>query len=65
MERERKLSGTLGQELGRDRSVLRVKEAAVRLGLSEGAIYQHVRRGNLPSLRLGRVVLIPRDALPR
>jgi excisionase family DNA binding protein len=40
-----------------------VDEAARQLGISRGLAYEAVRRGELPSVRLGRRILIPRVAL--
>jgi excisionase family DNA binding protein len=44
-------------------SLLRVEEAAALLDCSKGLIYDMVRRHQLPSVRLGRLVRIPREAL--
>jgi excisionase family DNA binding protein len=40
-----------------------VEEAAGLLGISRGLAYEMVRRGELPSLRLGRRLLVPRRRL--
>lgn len=48
-----------------DRAVLSVTEAAAWLGISRTLAYELVARGELPSLRLGRRVLIPRRPLER
>ena len=42
---------------------LSMPETARLLGVSEWLVKRAVREGALPSLRLGRRVLIPRDAL--
>jgi len=42
-----------------------VEEAAKRLGLSRGLMYEAVRMGQVPSIRIGRRILIPRAALER
>ncbi len=55
-------SGSTG---GADRAVLSVAEAAQVLGISRSHAYELVARGELPSLRLGRRVLIPSMALER
>jgi len=47
------------------RIVLTVEEAAQLLGLSRGSIYEAIRRGDIPSLRVGRRILVPRVALER
>lgn len=40
-----------------------VDEAARLLGIGRATAYEAVRRGELPSLRLGRRIVIPRAAL--
>jgi excisionase family DNA binding protein len=42
---------------------LTVEEAAELLGISRGSAYQAVRAGDIPSIRIGRRVLIPRARL--
>jgi excisionase family DNA binding protein len=46
-----------------DRLTLTVDEAAQVLGISRALAYELVARGELPSLRLGRRIVIPRRAL--
>jgi excisionase family DNA binding protein len=48
-----------------DRVTFTVEEAAKRLGIARGSAYEAVRRGELPSVRFGKRVLIPRAALER
>jgi excisionase family DNA binding protein len=43
--------------------VLSVAEAAALLGISKDLVYDLVARGELPSLRLGRRIVVPRRAL--
>jgi excisionase family DNA binding protein len=43
--------------------LLRVEEAATLLDISRGVAYDLVRRGELPSIRLGRLLRIPRSGL--
>ena len=43
--------------------LLRVEEVAAYLGVGKGIVYEMVRRGDLPSLRLGRLVRIKREGL--
>lgn len=45
------------------RLTLTVEEAAALLGISRALAYELVSRGELPSLRLGRRVVVPRKAL--
>jgi excisionase family DNA binding protein len=42
-----------------------VPEAALLLGVSRMSAYAAVRDGSIPSLRIGRRVLVPRVALDR
>lgn len=46
-----------------DRLTVSVEEAAALLGISRALAYELVRRDDLPCLRLGRRVVIPRKAL--
>jgi excisionase family DNA binding protein len=48
-----------------ERLTYTVEEAAERLGVSRGSAYQAAREGQLPTLRLGRRLLVPRQALER
>lgn len=52
-------------ELGPERLTLTVEEAAAVLGISRAFAYEAVRRGEIPSIRIGRRVLVPRAALER
>jgi excisionase family DNA binding protein len=45
------------------RLVLSVPEAAAILGISKALAYELVARKELPSLRLGRRIVVPRAAL--
>jgi excisionase family DNA binding protein len=47
-----------GQRLG-----LSVDEAASLLGVSRDLVYDLIARGELPSVRLGRRIVVPRRAL--
>ena len=44
---------------------LRVREAAEVLGVSRATVYEAVRTGQLPNIRLGTLVLVPTAALLR
>lgn len=48
-----------------DRVALSVDEAAARLGVSEWTVRQAIKRGEIPSRRIGHRVLIPADAIDR
>jgi len=45
--------------------VLTVEEAAEILKVSRGTAYEAVRTGEIPSVRVGRCIRIPRAALDR
>ena len=47
------------------RSTLTVEEAAEVLGLSRAFAYEAVSRGEIPSIRIGRRILVPKVALER
>ena len=49
--------------LERDRLTLSIEEAAALLGISRALAYDLVRRGELPQLRLGRRIVVPRKPL--
>lgn len=49
----------------RERLTVTVEEAAELLGISRAFAYLLVARNELPSLRLGRRVVVPRRALDR
>lgn len=49
--------------MGQERLTLTVDEAAGLLGISRNLAYELVGRGEVPSVRLGRRVLVPRRAL--
>jgi excisionase family DNA binding protein len=48
-----------------ERLTLTVEEAAAVLGISRAFAYEAVRRGEVPSIKIGRRVLVPRAALER
>jgi excisionase family DNA binding protein len=46
-----------------DRILLRMAEAATVLGLGRSTVYQLVRQGELPFVKVGRAIRIPAQAL--
>jgi excisionase family DNA binding protein len=48
-----------------ERLTYTVAEAARLLGVSRGVAYESARTGELPTIRLGRRVLVPRHPLER
>ena len=51
----------MSQEM-QDRLVLTVPEAAELLGICRNAAYEGVRRGEIPSIRIGKRLVVPRTA---
>jgi len=48
-----------------NRLVFTVEEAAQLLGISRSFAYEAVQRGEIPSMRIGRRILVPKAALKR
>jgi excisionase family DNA binding protein len=48
-----------------ERLVYTVPEAGRLLGLGRNAAYDAARRGDIPTLRIGRLVLVPKNLLHR
>ena len=48
-----------------ERRVVTVNEAAVMLRISRGAAYEAAKRKEIPSIRIGRRLLVPLAALER
>ena len=47
------------------RRTLTVEEAAHIIGISRGAAYEACQRGDLPSIRIGRRIVVSVEALDR
>jgi excisionase family DNA binding protein len=48
-----------------ERMTFSVEEAGERLGLGRNSVYEAVKRGDIPSIRIGGRILVPRQALER
>ena len=48
-----------------ERQTLTVEEAAEVLGIGRNSAYEAIKRGEIPALRLGRRLVVPRKALDR
>lgn len=48
-----------------ERLTLTIPEAARLLGISRAAAYEGVRRSEIPAVRIGRRLLVPRAAFER
>jgi excisionase family DNA binding protein len=49
----------------RDKSTVTIEEAAPIIGVSRGSAYAAARSGEIPTLRIGRRLLVPVAALRR
>jgi excisionase family DNA binding protein len=58
-------SGVGAAPTSRERLTLTVEEAAAVLGISRAFAYDAVRRGEIPAIKIGRRILVPRLALGR
>ena len=54
---------TIDLEIVMSRTTITVEEAASLLGIGRSAAYEAARRGQLPTRRLGRRLLVPVPAL--
>lgn len=54
-----------GQHLDQLPDVLTVAEAAHLLRVGKGLVYEGVRRNDIPAIKIGRRLLIPKAALTR
>ncbi|MGH7861519.1 MAG: helix-turn-helix domain-containing protein [Candidatus Dormibacteraceae bacterium] len=50
---------------GGERLTLTVEEAASALGIGRASAYEAVHRGEIPCIRIGRRIFVPRVALDR
>jgi len=58
--------GVVAADIENDRGpprVYDVKAVTRALGLSRNTVYELIRQGQIPSVRLGRRILVPREAL--
>ena len=62
---ERRTVGPVIEERPVQRLTMTVEEAAVVLGISRATAYDAVSRGEIPCIRIGRRILIPKVALER
>ena len=62
---EHRTVGPVIEERPPQRLTMTVEEAAVVLGISRATAYDAVSRGEIPCIRIGRRILIPKVALER
>lgn len=48
-----------------ERLTLTVEESAKALGIGRSAAYEAIRRGDIPSIRIGKRLVVPKVALER
>ena len=48
-----------------EKSVMTIIEAAQVLGISKGSAYEAARSGQIPTIRIGRRLIVPRVAFER
>jgi excisionase family DNA binding protein len=51
--------------LKEEKLTMTVKEAAAALGISRGLAYQAARDGSIPTIRIGKRLLVPRRAFEK
>lgn len=49
--------------MANEKLTLTVEETAELMGIGRGTAYDAVKRGEIPSIRIGRRVVVPREAL--
>ena len=64
-DRKQEASAAAAVAASPGRLTLTVEEASALLGISRAFAYEAVRRGEIPSIRIGRRVLVPKIALER
>ena len=62
---ERRTVGPVIADRPEQRLTMSVEEAAIALGISRTFAYEAVARGEIPCIRIGRRILIPKVALQR
>jgi excisionase family DNA binding protein len=53
------------QDMPEERVTYSVEEAARRLGVGRNAAYEAAKRGDIPSIKIGKRILVPKVALDR
>lgn len=48
-----------------ERKVLTVPEAGAQLGLGRNASYDAAKRGDIPTIKLGKLLRVPKQAIER
>ena len=48
-----------------EKKVLTIMEAAAELGISKGSAYEAARTGTIPTIRIGKRLIVPRVAFDK
>ena len=48
-----------------EKKVITIMEAAKELGISKGSAYEAARSGQIPTIRIGRRLIVPRAAFDK
>jgi excisionase family DNA binding protein len=48
-----------------ERQTISVEEAGLKLGISRNSAYEAARRGEIPTIKIGRLLLVPKAAFAR
>jgi excisionase family DNA binding protein len=51
--------------MGEERRTVTIEEAGRELGISRNGAYEAAKRGEIPTIKIGRRILVPRAALDR
>ena len=57
--------GTQNTKPHEERHTLTIPEAAQRLGIGRSAAYEAARKGEIPTIRIGRLLLVPKAPFAR
>jgi excisionase family DNA binding protein len=64
-EDQKALIGFGGRMPTGERKTITVTEAGAQLGLGRNSAYEAAKRGEIPTVKIGRRLLVPRDAVDR
>lgn len=53
------------REMSAGRKTVSIEDAAQELGISRNSAYLAAKRGEIPTIKIGRLLLVPRAALDR
>ena len=62
---DNRIAKALSPEELLSRTTLTIEEMSLTLGIGRNSAYEAVKRGDIPSIRIGRRILVPTKALER